>query len=122
MVFRLFQKFEKQRTNSWIAKILSDSVSAGPIYQKHITNPRSGTKNFSVKIAKVAQDYSLCCFHDFRLVSNCRFNQWNMFIRPRGFRIRKNFYNPSIFSIFFLFSKFFSMKKMSCRRSRTKTS
>ena len=41
-----------------------------------------------------------------------------MLIRPRGFGIRKKISNPSIFSIFFKFSNFFLMKKLSCRRSR----
>ena len=44
---------EKYRKYGRIAKILADSVSAGPIYPTHLTNPKLATKNFSVKIANV---------------------------------------------------------------------
>ena len=53
MGFQHFQKFEKHRKNFWIEKILSDSVSAGPIYINHLKIPKSETKNVSVKIANV---------------------------------------------------------------------
>ena len=38
-----FEKFEKYRRNSLIAKILLDSISVSPIYLSHIKNPKSAS-------------------------------------------------------------------------------
>ena len=49
-----FSKIKKKREKyGQIAKILADSVSAGPIYVKHSKNQKSDTKNFSIKTRNV---------------------------------------------------------------------
>ena len=47
------QKFKKGKKYGRIAKIVTDSVSASPIYTKQLKNPKSDTKNFSVKTRNV---------------------------------------------------------------------
>ena len=64
MVFLNFQKFKKHRNYRRIAKILADSVSAGPIYPKHLKNRKSETKKFSVKIGKVTQVFVVLSIFD----------------------------------------------------------
>ena len=53
IVVRQFKKSETHEKNVWTAKILADSVSAGPIYLIHLEYPKSETKKFSAKIANV---------------------------------------------------------------------
>ena len=63
-----FLEPEKNRIIVPRAKIFTDSFSGGPIYPRHMKNLKSEKKFFLVKTGKVTQDYSLCCFLDFRLV------------------------------------------------------